>query len=169
MIDWIFTYVKHPKTALVCRVAIGIGLIVAGGIKLTELSVFADNVANYHLVPDELINLFSVLLPALEVVVGLCLIAGYAMNGALFLATGMFVMFFIAVESAILRDLDIECGCFGTSDAGVIGLKNLYIDLSFLLATIPVWLTPKWLYAIDGGCCMNRDDHILENPAEVDD
>lgn len=168
MIDWIFSYIKHPVTALVCRIAIGVGLIIAGGIKLTELTVFAENVSYYRILPVEMINVFSIMLPAVEVVVGLCLIAGYAMNGSLFLATGMFVMFFIAVESAILRDLDIECGCFGTTDAGSIGLKNLYIDVAFLLATIPVWLTPTWLYAIDSGCCTKRDDHIDENPADIE-
>lgn len=156
MIDWIFFYIKHPRTAWVCRIAIGIGLLYAGGTKLSDLAAFAETVENYRLLPVQTVNVFSILLPAVEVVVALCLITGFAINGSLFLATGMFVMFFIAVESAIFRDLDIDCGCFGTTDAGVIGLKNLYIDLAFLLACIPVWLTPKWLYAIDGGCCSKR-------------
>lgn len=193
MMDRIFYYIKHPKTALVCRVVVGAVLFYAGLLKLFDMASLADHIENFRILPLSLVdlfalllpqntaeflvsevnlslvNLFAILLPPLEIITGLCLMTGYKTNGSLFIATALFVVFGIAVESAILRDLDIACGCFGTSDAELVGLKVLYRDMALLLATIPVWLTPKWLWALDSGCCMKRNDVIAHNPADIEE
>ncbi len=154
MIDTIFYYVKHPYTALVCRIAVGLVLVIAGGMKLFDMPTLAQNIENFRLLPVSWVNVVAIILPPVEVIAGLCLIFGFAINGSLFIATSLFVIFGIAIESAILRGLDIECGCFGTSDADMVGLKALIRDVIFLIATIPVWLTPKQIFAIDTGCCV---------------
>jgi uncharacterized membrane protein YphA (DoxX/SURF4 family) len=130
----------HPWLTLAMRLILGAVFIYAGGVKLFDLPAMADAIGNYRILPTEWLNLFGILLPPLEVLIGVGLILGVWMEGALTLVTGLIVVFLIAVESAILRGLDIDCGCFGTSDGDRVGIVTLLRDFLLLLATIPLWM-----------------------------
>ena len=59
-------------------------------------------------------------------------------DGAVLLSGGMMIMFIIAISQAIIRGLDIDCGCF--KEAGsTVGLDTLARDLIWLAMSILVW------------------------------
>jgi uncharacterized membrane protein YphA (DoxX/SURF4 family) len=82
--------------------------------KIAHPAAFAKDVYNYQILPDALINLTALVLPWLELVLGLCLLAGVWMPGAVLSANGLLLAFFSALLFNMARGLDINCGCFST-------------------------------------------------------
>jgi len=67
----------------------------------------------YDLLPQQTVTTVGHLPPLVEVVVGLCLLAGLVTRLS---ATGsalLTVFFIVGIASAWSRGLEIDCGCFG--------------------------------------------------------
>jgi uncharacterized membrane protein YphA (DoxX/SURF4 family) len=101
--------------ALVLRLLVGAVLAAAGALKLRAPGAFATEIANYQLFPAAAPYL-AVTLPVVEVVLGVAVVvAPRAWRRAAALgALAMFAGFTVAVASAYLRRINIDCGCFGT-------------------------------------------------------
>ncbi len=140
---------SHPVLALVLRIVIGLILLYAGLQKIVDMEDMAQSIYNYRLLPESTVNVLAIILPPIEILAGLCLILGILTEGALTVATGLFLVFLFAIASAVLLGLDIECGCFGTTDAERVGLSVLLRDLLFLAATVPVWLSRQPMLRLD--------------------
>jgi uncharacterized membrane protein YphA (DoxX/SURF4 family) len=84
--------------------------IYAGFVKLLDPRAFAHAIAQYHLIPDGLLSLVAVGLPALELLAGLGLIA--EVRGSLSLIAILLLIFLVILGYAISQNLDIDCGCF---------------------------------------------------------
>jgi hypothetical protein len=86
--------------------------------KIAHPAAFAKDVYNYQILPDALINLTALILPWLELFLGLCLLAGIWLPGAVLTANGLLLVFLAAFGFNMARGLDVNCGCFSTgSDA----------------------------------------------------
>ena len=101
---------------LVIRLILGAVFVYAGVDKIIYPAAFAEVVNKYQILPSELINLTAIVLPWLELLLGLGLIAGLWLSGASFLITVLMAMFCGALLFNIARGLDINCGCFRTDD-----------------------------------------------------
>jgi hypothetical protein len=103
------------------RIAFGVMFLAAAWPKFTDPAGFAMMVAQYQMLPGFSVNLFSIWLPALEVVTGLSLIFAPWERESTVLLGFMMVMFIVALAQALVRNLGIACGCFdikGATDAG---------------------------------------------------
>lgn len=100
---------------LASRLFLGGIFVAAAWPKLLDLPAFAQSIKHYDMVPIEILPHFATLLVGLELVVGVALIAGLWRRGASAWVTAMLVMFTVALSTAYLRGLSIDCGCF-TSD-----------------------------------------------------
>jgi uncharacterized membrane protein YphA (DoxX/SURF4 family) len=113
--------------------------------KILNPGEFASDVSHYA-IPfwDPLVNLIAITVPWVEAVTGLALLSGFAAEGAILLSNGFFLFFMVLLGQAWVRGLDIDCGCFGHSDArGHVGLAFLR-DIGFLsLAAVTLWLRRK--------------------------
>lgn len=105
--------------------------------KIAEPKDFATLVDNYQFLPYALTNLMAILLPWVELYVGMSLILGIFVDGATLLTMGMMLMFIIALSQATIRGLDIECGCF--TGASKVGVRRILEDILWLAMTIIVW------------------------------
>jgi hypothetical protein len=86
--------------------------------KIAQPAAFAKDVYNYQILPGALINLTALVLPWLELFLGLCLLAGIWLPGAVLTANGLLFVFMAALVYNLARGLDVNCGCFSTgSDA----------------------------------------------------
>lgn len=124
-----------------CRWGIA-GIFLAAAVpKILDPSGFASDISHYALVPDPLVNIMAATLPWVEAVAGLALLSGFAAEGAIVLVNLLLVTFMAALAWALAKGLDIDCGCFGHSDArGNVGLAMLR-DLGFLaIALCALWL-----------------------------
>jgi uncharacterized membrane protein YphA (DoxX/SURF4 family) len=105
---------SHPLFVTLLRIALGAVFIVASLDKIKNPQSFAANIANYGLLPYQWINLVAIILPWIEITTGSLLVMGICTRANASLASGMLVVFSIAILQALLRNLDISCGCFST-------------------------------------------------------
>jgi uncharacterized membrane protein YphA (DoxX/SURF4 family) len=128
----------------IVRIALGLLLVIAGVLKAGSGEAMAETIANYRLLSAPAAQILAVTLPWIEMVAGLLLVLGLWTRAAAGLSAGMLGAFGVAVLSALLRGLDISCGCFGSSTAARVGFGALGIDVLgvagavFLTRTAPV-------------------------------
>lgn len=103
---------------LLTRLALGGVFIAASMDKIIHPSQFAKIIHNYQILPDYLINMAAIVLPWLEALLGVFIIAGVWLPGAVVLADFLLVAFFFALVFNIARGIDVHCGCFSTEVTG---------------------------------------------------
>ncbi len=106
---------------LAARLILGVVFIYASIDKIAHPAAFAEAVYNYQILPDLLINPTALVLPWLELVLGLFLITGLFREGSAFIVTALMAVFLSAMIFNLARGLDIHCGCFSTSTEGTGG------------------------------------------------
>jgi putative oxidoreductase len=136
-----FRFLSSKWFTIVLRLVLGGVFIAAGGLKIFDPAGFAVSVANYRLVPHDLINLVAITLPWIEVLAGLFLVFGFWTRASAVLISGMTAVFMVAIVTALARGLDIECGCFGTVGGRQSGLVTLGQDV--VLLACGLWLIRK--------------------------
>jgi putative oxidoreductase len=89
--------------------------ISAGLLKLQDPLSFADSIAGFKLLPRLWINPIALCLPPLEIFSALLVLSSHHQQKSLGLTSLllMTLLFSIALSSALLRGLDVDCGCFG--------------------------------------------------------
>jgi uncharacterized membrane protein YphA (DoxX/SURF4 family) len=92
------------------RLGLACVFIYAGFIKLLDPRAFAHAIAQYDLLPEGLLPLVAVGLPALELLAGLGL--SFEVRGSLTLMAILLLMFLVILGYAVWHNLDIDCGCF---------------------------------------------------------
>lgn len=94
--------------------AIGAIFIYAGIDKIRDPLQFADSIYAFAILPAAFVSLLAMGLPVFEIACGLVLFAPWTRRiGALAVALTSLI-FFLALASALLRGLTLDCGCFGT-------------------------------------------------------
>ena len=132
-------------------ILIGGILIYASINKIADPGGFARAIDNYHLIPFGLENIMAIVLPWLELIVGICLIFGLFIDGVAFLVIVMMVIFIVAITFATLSGYDIECGC-GLKPGELVGIQKIIEDLTYLILAWMILkrpnhrfeLYPKW-------------------------
>jgi len=136
-----FTWKGHQYVGLACRLFIGGVFIGACIFKIKDPDVFALSIATYEILPTSLINLMAIILPWLELGVGVMIIVGYKTRPSALLIALMMLMFMVALAIALYRGIDMSCGCFASADAGEqISRLTMLRDLFYLLPAIYVLL-----------------------------
>jgi uncharacterized membrane protein YphA (DoxX/SURF4 family) len=84
--------------------------IYAGFVKLMNPNAFAHALAQFELIPDGLLPIVALGLPGVELLAGLGLAFDlrFCMTAILVMLSG----FLLILGYAILKNLDIDCGCF---------------------------------------------------------
>lgn len=119
---------------LVGRLFLGGIFIFASIDKIIHPAVFAEAVYNYQILPNILINLTALVLPWLELVLGLMLVAGIWLPGAVLLSTLLLLAFSGILIFNLSRGLNISCGCFTTEPStDPISFWTVLRDASFLI------------------------------------
>jgi len=111
--------------AIIARLALGVVFIASSIPKLRQPYDFLADVYGYEIVGPKFGLVVAMLLPWLELLVGVCLVGGIFISAALLTAIAMSAMFCFVLASALWRGLEISCGCFNPSSAGIIGYWTL--------------------------------------------
>ena len=117
--------------------------IYGGGLKLMDPKAFAATLSHYDLIPEMLLPVVAIGLPALEVAAGTALL--FNVRGGLTVITGLLVLFVAVLGYGILSDLNVECGCFGPEEiAGRQSLRQAFIrDLLLIGAASFLYYTRR--------------------------
>jgi uncharacterized membrane protein YphA (DoxX/SURF4 family) len=131
------------------RVVLGFIFIYAAYDKILNPEAFAQVVYNYQILPDQLVNLTALVLPWLELLIGLLLIVGVWLPGATFIGTGLLMVFISSLAFNLIRGLDVHCGCFSSDTAGSpADMLTLLRDTLFLALSIYLFLTVFFFQSI---------------------
>jgi len=119
------------------RWILGVVFIYASIHKILDPAAFARAVYLYRILPDGLVNLAALVLPWVELFLGVLLIIGIWMPGAAVLSTFLFMVFMGALSYNAARGLDISCGCFSISPApGGASIRTVARDGMFLAVSL---------------------------------
>ena len=97
------------------RIFLGVVFVFASIDKIIHPADFAQIIKNYQILPVALTTLAAVVLPWIELILGVAIIAGVWLPGALVLANALLASFFAALLFNIARGLDIHCGRFSST------------------------------------------------------
>ena len=120
---------------LTIRFFIGFIFIFGGVEKIADPAGFSDAVSNYKLFPLFSINFIAIFIPWLELFSGVLLLFGIWLKENTFLINALLSAFIFIVAIALLRGLDIDCGCFGTKFAQKVGLLKIGENIILMLLT----------------------------------
>jgi uncharacterized membrane protein YphA (DoxX/SURF4 family) len=105
--------IKHSNLFyLLSRLLLGGVFLYAGLGKIPNPQDFAVAMANYRLLPAAYVTPGALILPWLEVLCGLFLICGLFTRACAWVLLVLLLVFMGALTSALVRGLDIACGCF---------------------------------------------------------
>lgn len=115
-----------------CRAVVGGVFIWAALAKISDISGFAMEIHNYRMLPVAFENMAAMTMVWIELIAGLAVVLNLAPRSGNWILIGLLILFMVAIGQAIARGLDIDCGCFGTSDATRVGWIAMGRDIVLL-------------------------------------
>lgn len=126
---------------LLVRLGLGGIFVYAGATKLSDTVGFAGSIAAYRVLPYFGNYIVAAILPWIELICGLLLISGFRLRPAAAILTTLNTIFALFLASAMLRGLDIDCGCFRESATKTPPWLAFVRDLPLLAASIYIFIT----------------------------
>lgn len=115
---------------------IGVLLLISGISHWANPYYFLGSVFAYDLVDSGVGQVIAMLLPILQLLLAVCLIARVWLDAAHLIVMVMLGCFVTVQSSAYFRGLHISCGCFGPGQEAPIGMASLLMVSSFLVLSI---------------------------------
>jgi uncharacterized membrane protein YphA (DoxX/SURF4 family) len=109
---------QHPAMewiGLAARLILGVTYLVAGVLKARELDATRLDTRAFRILPYDLANIWGTVMPFVEIVLGLLLIAGLMTRMTAVLGGLLMIAFIIGISSVWARGIVIQCGCFGSN------------------------------------------------------
>ena len=132
---------KTMRIALIIARLVMAGIFIYASIdKIANPAAFAKDVYNYQILPDFMINLTALILPWFELFLGLCLIAGIWLPGAVITVNGLLIVFMASLIFNLARGLDVNCGCFSTGSDAPAMSAGWYLLRDVLFLAVGVFL-----------------------------
>jgi putative oxidoreductase len=138
------------KGPIFLRILLGGLFVFAGATKVYDPGAFAIELQRYQAVPWTIGALLAIYLPWLEVLAGAFLLFRKIEWGALLVITLLLLIFTAALTSAMLRGLNIDCGCFGKTFAATGTVLPLVRNLTLLGCAGILW-TEHWRLSLAVG------------------
>ena len=144
---------KNSKVVLVSRIVLGLVFIYASIDKIINPLDFSNAIDNYHITPIMLNNIIALIIPWIELIIGICLITGVFLDGSSIISIILLLIFIFMISQALIRGIDLHCGCFDLTEksADDVNLKlkmfkRIIEDFVFLLLAFII---------------KNRDDNVI--------
>jgi len=132
-------FFTNDYNVLTARVFLGVLLVVVSADKIADPAAFAQSIQDYRIISGTATMVLATILPWLELLCGLALIAGVLVQASALLSGALLIVFTMAVISALVRGLDISCGCF-TQDPAVSRIGWLKIGENVVLIAVAAFL-----------------------------
>jgi putative oxidoreductase len=138
----------NPYFILISRLVVGFIFITYGTGKIVSPDKFASEIANYALFPEFSLNIIALILPWIELVVGLLLILGLRIKSGSAISGVLMLLFILAIIWAMALGLDINCGCSSSSPQKV-GLPKLLENLGLLALSALIYMFPNRKFTLE--------------------
>ena len=109
----------NPRFVNAGRFFLGAIFLIAGGMKIAHPADFFSDLLGFKIpLPELFLRVVAVWLPWLEAIAGLALIADVWAETVRPLVAGLCLVFVLMLGQAVVRGLDLNCGCFGSGGHG---------------------------------------------------
>jgi len=98
------------------RLVLGALFLWASTTKVPDMAAFAESVANYRIAPPALVPALSSAVVGIEMLAGVALLANVWARAAAWVIAALLAGFTVGLTSALVRGIDLACGCFGGND-----------------------------------------------------
>ncbi len=112
----------------------------AGLVKVADPDQFIRDLHGYRLFPHALVLVLAYWVPWLELAAAAGLAWDRFRRGGLVCAMALFLSFLIVLYTAVVRGIDVSCGCFGRASAGVDSHAAFFRALGLWLLTYGLFL-----------------------------
>lgn len=129
--------------------------------KLLHPASFALDVATYGILSLALVNPTAIILPWVELAAGIMLLIGYRARAGTLLVVAMMLVFIAALVVALVRGLDISCGCFASQglEDDPISAWTMLRDLAWLAAALYVFIFDRHPLGLDTWLARRKSGH----------
>lgn len=152
---------------LLARIILGGVLFAAGFLKYEHLDKSQMAVRAYDMLPISLANFLGIILPFIEMAVGILLILGAAIRISAVIGGLLMLMFVIGISQAWARGLSIDCGCFGGGGQVAPGtasyLPEILRDAALALLAMYLFRFPQSKFGLDRPKNAQRTDEDGSN------
>jgi uncharacterized membrane protein YphA (DoxX/SURF4 family) len=138
IMDLLRRFLTSRYLALVLRLYIGGLFIYASMYKINYPGEFAESIIAYQIVPFWAVNVLAVVMPWLELLCGVLLIAGVRSKSATAMIGALLVLFTVAIAASLIRGIPIGCGCFHAVGEAMTW-RTVLRDLTWLAMTVHIY------------------------------
>ena len=142
-----------PWIGLLSRLVLGGVLLAAGLLKYQHLDKSQMAVRAYELLPIPFANFMGIILPFLEIAVGILLVIGAGVRISALVSGVLMIAFIFGISWAWAQGLSIDCGCFGGGGQVEPGTANylpeLLRDGGLALLAIYLFFFPQSKFGLD--------------------
>lgn len=132
------------------RLLLAVVLLWAGLSKVGDRQSSILAVDAYDVLPEGLVEPVAILLPWLEIALGVLLLLGLFVRAAAIGTALLMLMFIAGMAQAKARGLSIDCGCFGGGGQGQgVTWWDLLRDIGLLAAAVYLAWRPKGPLSLD--------------------
>jgi len=131
-------FIRSLNLPLIFRVILGIMFIYASYDKIADPAAFSKNIHNFHITPIAVENLAALIIPWIELIIGVFLIFGLFLEGTTSITITMLIFFIAILSQAVFRGIDVHCGCFkleadvGVTDFRMELIKRIVEDIIYI-------------------------------------
>ena len=118
-------FLNNPYLLFVSRCILAFIFIFSGIEKIADPAGFSESILNYKLLPETWINIAGITIPWIELTAGVLLLFGISVKENAFIISSLLLIFILAIGISIARNLNIDCGCFGTSGGTKVGFTKI--------------------------------------------
>ena len=127
------------------RLVLGVVFIYASYDKILDPSKFARDISNYHFVPFGLENTVAIILPWLELFIGIGIVLGIYIDGNTLLSAFLLLLFNFLIFQAMVRGFNIECAC-GLKEGELVGWRKLIENFTLFGGACLILLSKKRIF-----------------------
>jgi putative oxidoreductase len=130
------------RLQLLARLLLGGVFVVAGAMKVAHPATFFSDLLGFHIrVPEMWLRLLAAGLPWLEVIAGAGLLVNIWSETLRPLVSVLCLGFVLMLGQAVIRGLDLNCGCFGAAGAGWFERPDVALVRAVILFAMSLYVT----------------------------
>ncbi len=134
---------KLVMISFLFRWMLGVQFIKSGWDKGQAFSWWRDIIEKMDLFPIETTGLIAGIVPGIEAVLGVVLLAGVLQRAAAILSSALFLGFAVVMFCLVQKDAPVLCGCFGPSSEYPVDMSHVFIDLFWFLMSLSLVFMPR--------------------------
>ncbi|MBN2040169.1 MAG: DoxX family membrane protein [Spirochaetes bacterium] len=134
------------------RIFLGLLFIYSGFFKALDPGNFARIILQYDVFPEILAPYGAIVMPFLEMVIGILLLSGFRIKSTSLLSSFLLTFFIIIISINVYRGNTFNCGCFELNRFEIseeIGIPLIIRDIVFLLMQLLVLCAKRQPFSID--------------------